>query len=47
MGISDDRIANAVDKVMDLSLGPVTVSFPVNCPFSKTSALCPGNGPGC
>lgn len=46
MGISDDRIANAMDKVMDLSPGSVTFSFPVNCPFSQTSALCPGNGPG-
>ena len=47
MGISDDRIASAVDKVMDLSLASVTFSFPVNWPFSQTSSLCPGNGPGC
>ena len=47
MGISDDRIANAMDKVMDLSLGFVTLSSPVNWPFSQMSALCPGNGPGC
>ena len=30
MGISDDRIANAMDKVMDLSLGFVTLSSSVN-----------------